>query len=59
VLLLGGQLGFELLDPRLKCGNHIVHRLAAGGPYRERFVLQLVKINRWGNRPVSLSIAEN
>src|SRR4029077_8904105 len=43
-LLLGGQLGFELLDPRLECGNHIVHRLAAWGPYGQGFVLQLVKI---------------
>ena len=43
-LLLGRQLGFELLDPRLECGNHIVHRLVAWG--RQRFVLQLVKINR-------------
>src|SRR5215470_3880585 len=42
VLLLGGQLGFELLDPRLECGNHIGHRQAAWG---QRFVLQLVKIN--------------
>ena len=44
-LLLGGQLGFELLDPRLECGNHIRHRQAACGPYGQRFVLQLVKIN--------------
>jgi hypothetical protein len=44
-LLLGGQLGFELLDPRVECGNHIVHRLAAWGPYGQGFVLQLVKIN--------------
>ena len=22
-LLLGGKLGFELLDPRLQCGNHL------------------------------------
>src|SRR5215475_13312763 len=44
-LLLGGQLGFELLDPRLECGNHIGHRKAAWGPYGQRFVLQLVKIN--------------
>jgi hypothetical protein len=44
-LLLGGQLGFELLDPRLECGNHIGHRQAAWGPYGQRFVLQLVKIN--------------
>src|SRR5215472_16183589 len=38
-LLLGGQLGFELLDPRLECGNHIGHRQAAWGPYGQRFVL--------------------
>jgi len=44
-LLLGGQLAFELLDPRLECGNHIGHRQAAWGPYGQRLVLQLVKIN--------------
>src|SRR5215510_8288422 len=44
-LLLGGELGFELLDPRIECGNHIGHRRAAWGPYGQRFVLQLVKIN--------------
>jgi hypothetical protein len=44
-LLLGGQLSFELLDPRLECGNHIDHRQAAWGLYGQRFVLQLVKIN--------------
>src|SRR5262245_46877817 len=35
----------RVLDPRLECGNHIVHRLAAWGPYGQRFELQLVKIN--------------
>ncbi len=29
-LLLGGQLGFELLDPGLECGNDIAHRQADG-----------------------------
>jgi hypothetical protein len=28
-LLLGGKLGFELLDPCPECGDHIGHRLAA------------------------------
>jgi hypothetical protein len=38
-LLLGGKLGFELLDPCLQCGKHLGHWLAArlvatrtGGP---------------------------
>src|SRR5215475_3725136 len=44
-LLLRGQLDFELLDPRLERSDHIVHRLGAWGPYGQRFVLQLVKIN--------------
>ena len=44
-LPLGGQLGFELLDPRLECGNHIGHRQATWRPYGQRFALQLVKIN--------------
>src|SRR6266702_8394806 len=38
-LLLGGKLGFELLDPRLECGNHIGHRLAAWWPGGQWFVL--------------------
>jgi len=45
-LLLRGQLGFELLDPRLERGDHIVDRLGAWAPHEQRFVLlQLVKIN--------------
>ena len=36
-LLLGGQLSFELLDPRFECGNHIDHRQAAWGLYGQRF----------------------
>jgi hypothetical protein len=44
-LLLGGQLGFEFLDPGLECGNDIARRQAAWGPCGQWFGLQLVKIN--------------
>src|SRR5262249_47966085 len=40
------------LDPRLECGNHIVHRLATWGVYGQRFVLQLVKINSDQGLPI-------
>jgi len=51
-LLLGGQLGFELLDPGLERGNGIARRQAAWGPYGQRFLLQLVKINSNQGLPI-------
>src|SRR5262249_61342652 len=51
-LLLGSQLGFELLDPGLEWGNDIARRQAAWGPYGQRFLLQLVKINSNQGLPI-------
>src|SRR5262249_42501612 len=51
-LLLGGQFGFELLDPGLERGNDIAHRQAAWGPYGQRFLLQLVEINSNEGLPI-------
>ena len=51
-LLLGGQFGFELLDPGLERGNDIAHRQAAWGPYGQRSLLQLVKINSNQGLPI-------